>query len=557
MIQTALTESLRNGEFLATWRANAMSGVIVGIVALPLSMGLAIAVGLPPQHGLYTAIIGGMVIGILGGSPVNISGPTAAFVVILAPIVSTHGLSGLLVSGLLAGFILIGMGALKLGRFIQTVPYPVVIGFTAGIGTVIATFQLKDLFGLSPADTPSEYLPRLYHYLSALPTVQWQEALVGVSSLATIFLWKKVPLRIPGYLVAMVLGTGLALLFNSLATLPDVDTIATRFSYMIDGAIFPGIPPIAPGFALPWETEANSVSAVFSLFQSLFGTAFAIAILGALESLLCATVADGMTGRQHNPDAELIGQGVGNILVPFFGGIPATAAIARTALNVRSGGSTPLAAIVHAVFLLVAVLTLAPWLSHVPMAAMAAILIAVAWNMSEVHHVVHLLRTAPRADIAVFGVCYGLTVVVDMQVAVAAGMVLAAAMFMRRMSELTNTTLLNEHQAHPHLAKKEGVVVFDVDGPLFFGAAHKALKIVTVVDPRVKIVVLDLSGVPMIDTTGIVNLRSLAETLNQRNISLYLFGATESIKSKLVRFGITGKPYNVVITDNPSLIGQA
>ena len=555
MIQTAFLKSVRDGTLVASWRANVISGVTVGIVAVPLSMGLAIAVGLPPQHGLYTAIIGGLIIGLLGGSPVNISGPTAAFVVILAPIVSTHGLTGLLVSGLLAGLIMIGMGLLKLGRFIQTVPYPVIIGFTAGIGTVLATFQLKDLLGLSPAETPSEYIPRLYYYFLSFDTFQWQEAIVGISCLVTIFLWKKVPVRVPGYLVAMLLGTLLALLFNMADMLPDVETIASRFSYMVDEVRHAGIPPIAPSFALPWGAETHSIAEIFALSQSLFGAAFAIAILGALESLLCATVADGMTGRQHKPDVELIGQGLGNVVVPFFGGIPATAAIARTALNVRSGGSTPLAAIVHAVFLLIVVLTLAPWLSYVPMAAMAAILIAVAWNMSEIHHVIHLIRTAPHADIAVFGVCYGLTVAIDMQVAVAAGLVLAAAMFMRRMSELTNTTLLSEHPVHPHLINKPGVVVFDVDGPLFFGAAHKALKIATSVDTSIRIVVLDISGVPVIDTTGMVNLRSLAVNLEQRSIRLFLIGASERIKGKLVKFGLTDDPYRVVITDDASLIG--
>jgi SulP family sulfate permease len=555
MLNSSFIESIRTGEFLSTWRKNAVSGVVVGIVALPLSMGLAIAVGLPPQHGLYTAIVGGIIIALLGGSPVNISGPTAAFVVILAPIVSAHGISGLLISGMLAGFILIGMGALKLGRFIQAVPYPVVIGFTSGIGTVIATIQLKDLFGLSPAESASEYLPRLYSYLTALPTIQWQEALIGISTLATIFLWKKVPLRIPGYLVAMLLGTGLALLFNHTAALPDVATIASRFSYALDGTTFHGIPPIAPSFALPWATETGSWTEVLALFQIFFGAAFAIAILGALESLLCAVVADGMTGRQHDPDAELIGQGIGNVVVPFFGGIPATAAIARTALNVRSGGSTPLAAVVHSLFLIVTVLTLAPWLSHVPMAAMAAILVAVAWNMSEIQHVLHLLRSAPRDDIAVFGVCYGLTVVVDMQVAVAAGMVLAAAMFMRRMSALTSSTLLKEHKhVHPHLQNKEGIVVFDVDGPLFFGAAHKALSIISAVDPSIKNVVLDVSGVPAMDTTGMVNIRSLAESLKSRGVTLYLYGAPERIKNKLQRFGLGSEPYNVVITDDLSVI---
>ena len=552
MLNTALFESIRNGELFSTWRKNAISGIVVGIVALPLSMGLAIAVGLPPQHGLYTAIIGGLVIALLGGSPVNISGPTAAFVVILAPIVSSHGLRGLLLSGLLAGLILIAMGVLKLGRFIQTVPYPIVIGFTAGIGTVIATLQIKDLIGLSPAESPSAYLPRVYHDLRALPTLQWQEALIGLSTLAVIFLWKKVPLRIPGYLVAMLLGTGLALVFNQSAALPDVDTIATRFSYTLDGKTFSGIPPIAPRFSLPWGTETTSLAELFSLSQTLFSAAFAIAILGGLESLLCAVVADGMTGRQHNPDAELIGQGIGNVVVPFFGGIPATAAIARTALNVRSGGTTPLSAVVHSLFLLVTMLTLAPWLSHVPMAAMAAILIAVAWNMSEVHHVAHLLRSAPGPDIAVFGVCYGLTVLVDMQVAVAAGMVLAAAMFMRRMSELTNSTMLEEHRAHAIFPQKEGVVVFAVSGPLFFGAAHKALKIASSVDRDIRKVILDLSDVPAIDTTGMVNLRSLANSLRERGVDLCLINASDRIRVKLERFGLGAEPYNIKITNDLS-----
>lgn len=532
-----------------------MSGVIVGIVALPLSMGLSIAVGLPPQHGLYTAIVGGLVIALLGGSPVNISGPTAAFVVILAPIVSSHGLSGLLISGLTAGLILIGMGALKLGRFIQTIPYPVVLGFTAGIGTVIATLQLKDLLGLAPATPAPGFLSHAYHYLRALSSFRWQEALVGLSTLATVFLWKRVRLRLPGYLVAMLVGTGIALAFNHTPGLPDVDTIATRFSYQDGSHTFSGIPPVAPRFALPWAAEAHSLVEALALFHSLFGAAFAIAMLGALESLLCAVVADGMTGRQHDPDAELIGQGVGNMVVPLFGGIPATAAIARTALNVRSGGSTPVAAVVHSLFLLAAVVTLAPWLSHVPMAAMAAILIAVAWNMAELHHVAHLVRTAPRPDVAVFGTCFGLTVAVDMQVAVTAGMVLAAAMFMRRMSELTSSTLIKEHQTHPELAGKKGVVVFDVDGPLFFGAAHKALKIVSAVDPGLRDVVLDLSGVPAIDTTGMVNIRYLASSLKQRGIKLYIYSAPDRIKTKLERFGLSGEPSNVVITDDLTVVG--
>ena len=559
MIGTSLIESVRSGELSRSWRTNAIAGIVVGIVALPLSMGLSIAVGLPPQHGLYTAIVGGIVIALLGGSPVNISGPTAAFVVILAPIVNDYGYGGLLVSGLLSGVILIGMGALKLGRFIQTVPYPVVIGFTAGIGTVIASLQLKDLLGLVPAEASSHFLERVTNYVMALHTLQWQEAVVGISTLAIVFFWKNVPIRIPGYFIALLWGTALAAMFNQVSILPDVETIASRFSYSIGEIIGRGIPPIAPTFELPWtqiEHGGTSVEISFSLVRTFFSAAFAIAILGALESLLCAVVADGMTGKQHNPNSELIGQGVGNIVVPFFGGIPATAAIARTALNVRSGGSTPVAAVVHSLFLLAAILTLAPWLSHVPMAAMAAILVAVAWNMSEVHHVLHLVKTAPRADVSVFLVCYGLTVAIDMEVAVAAGMVMAAALFIRRMSELTNSTLLTDQHAHPHphLAEKDGVVVFDVDGPLFFGAAHKALNIITSIDPSVRCVVLDVSGVPAIDTTGMVNIRSLGNSLQQRGIRLWLLNPQDRIRAKLDRFGLGKEAGNIMITDDASVI---
>jgi len=559
VIGKALTESWHSGQLGHTWKPNLLAGVTVGLVALPLCMALAIAVGLPPQHGIYTAIVGGFIIALLGGSPVNISGPTAAFVVILAPIVQQYGPGGLLIAGFIAGLILVAMGLLKVGGAIQMVPYPVVIGFTAGIGTVIATLQIKDLFGLTLANLEPDFFTRIAAYWSAHDSVQWTEAAVGFSTLAIIFLWKKVPLRIPAYLVALIWGTVLAAAFNHLPDVPDVQTIATRFSYAVGNVTGQGIPPVPPSFRLPWELagpDGTPIGINLALIQTLFGPAFAIAILGALESLLCAVVADGMTGKRHDPDSELIGQGVGNMLVPFFGGLPATAAIARTALNVRSGGSTPLSAVVHSLFLLIALLALAPLLSEIPMAAMAAILVGVAWNMSEVKHVVHLLRTAPRADVSVFLVCYGLTVAVDMQVAVAAGMVMAAAMFVRRMSELTNTSLVDEPDKHPHLSSKNGIVVYDVDGPLFFGAAHKALSIVASVDPSVRSIVLDISGVTMIDTTGMVNIRSLAESLKQRNTKLYLLMPPDRIKKKLQKFGLGNGTDLVTIADDPSMIVQ-
>ena len=309
-IGAALISSIRDGSLFGALGANVIAGLTVGVVALPLSMGLAIASGVPPQHGLYSAIIGGFVIALAGGSRFNISGPTAAFVVILLPIVQQYGLSGLLIAGILSGFILIGLGFFRVGRFIQAIPYPVVIGFTAGIGTVIAFLQVKDLFGLQPEPGGIHFMEKAWAYGAALPTLAWQEALVGLSTLALIFWWKRVPSRIPGYLVALVWGTVLALVFNAVDALPDLDTIASRFSYS-DGAVSgAGIPPFLPSFILPWQLpgpDGTPVEFSYEFAQAMFRAAFAIAILGALESLLCAVVADGMTGSQHNPDSELVG----------------------------------------------------------------------------------------------------------------------------------------------------------------------------------------------------------------------------------------------------------
>lgn len=541
MFASALLSSLRDGSLLGTYRRNIVAGLTVGVVALPLSMGLAIASGVPPQHGLYTAIVGGLIIALSGGSRVNISGPTAAFVVILLPVVQQYGLGGLLMSGLIAGAIMVGLGLLRLGRFIQAIPYPVVIGFTAGIGTVIAFLQVKDLFGITPDPGGAHFLEKAWGYALAMHTVQWQELLVGLSTLALVFLWKRVNSGIPGYLIALVWGTLFALVLNSVEAFPNVETIATRFSYVLGGTTGAGIPPIAPSWTLPWllpGADGQPVGISFDLVQTLFRAAFAIAFLGALESLLCAVVADGMTGQQHDPDGELIGQGVGNMVVPFFGGIPVTAAIARTALNVRTGGTTPLAAIVHSLFVLLAVLLMAQALSQIPMASMAAVLVAVAWNMSEPKHVIHLIRNAPGAEVAVFATCYALTVLVDMQVAVAAGMVLAAVMFIRRMSELSSTSLMQDHPAHAHGGQMPGVVLYDVNGPLFFGAAHKALKIISSVDRSVHSVVLDVADVSMMDTTAMVNLRSTADLLSSRNIRLYLLHTQAQIEEKMRRFGL-------------------
>ena len=479
MIAAALREAWREGSLGRTLPANIMAGVTVGIVALPLSMGLAIASGVPPQHGLYTAIVGGLLIALLGGSRVNISGPTAAFVVVLLPVVQQYGLAGLLLSGAMAGVIMMAFGLLRLGGLIQLIPYPVVVGFTSGIGVVIASLQLKDFLGLSPQGEAALFLDKLWQMLVALPTLRWQELLIGALTFSVLVLWRRVKTRIPSYLVALLIGTSLAAAFNAAENLPDVETIASRFSFERAGEVVPGIPAIAPHAVLPWHlpgADGQSLSVDLALVRELLGPAFAIALLGALESLLCALVADGMTGSHHNPDSELIGQGAGNIAVAFFGGIPATAAIARTATNVRSGATTPVAAITHSISVLLAMLLLAPWLSLIPMAAMAAVLLMVAWNMSEAHHALRIVRRAPRADVAVFFTCFGLTVLIDMQVAVGAGVVLASLLFMRRMIELTDSQQVSASTHMHDQHQVPGVVIYDVNGPLFFGGRPQGLE---------------------------------------------------------------------------------
>ncbi len=539
---SALRKSLKSKPSYPDVQANILAGLTVGVIALPLSMALAIASGVPPQHGLYTAIVAGIVIALTGGSKVNISGPTAAFVVVLLPIVQEFGLGGLLLSGFMAGLILVLMGVSKLGRLIEIVPYPVTVGFTAGIGVVIGTFQIKDFFGLNITSMDGHYIDKLSFIFHALPTVSFQETLIGGLTLATLLIWPRLRSKIPGHLVALFFGAITAWLLSQFIPDFSVATIGSRFHYEVNGIAGNGIPAILPTFEWPWNlsgADGKPIGLNFELVRLLLPSAITIAILGSLESLLCAVVADGMSGKKHNPNDELIGQGIGNMIVPLFGGLPATAAIARTAANIKAGGSLPLASVVHSLFILIAILALSPLLSYIPMASMAALLLMVAWNMSEARHFVRTVKIAPRDDVFVLILCFLLTVFFDMTVAVAVGMGLAAMLFIRRSISLAATTEIENN--HDTYNLPDNIAVYDINGPLFFGSAQKALKTISTVTPDIQVVILDMSEVTMLDMSAIVAMESIAKNLSNKNIGLIINNLQPRMILKLRRAGIRKK----------------
>jgi SulP family sulfate permease len=433
------------------------------------------------------------------------------------------------------------MGVGKMGRLIQYIPYPVTIGFTAGIAVVIATLQIKSFLGLNTGEMPTHFLEKLLVLLKSLPTTHWPDMLIGLITLSILIFWSRLKSRIPGHLVALLIGSVAALLFSMWSPSFSIATINSQFSFMLDGVQQHGIPQAPPLPLLPWnlpDAAGQPLGLSWQLIRELLPAAFTVAMLGAIESLLCAVVADGLTGAKHKPNTELIGQGLGNIVAPFFGGIPATAAIARTATNIRAGGRSPIAAIIHSLVILLTVISLAGLLGYVPMASLAALLLVVAWNMSEARHFVHILRVAPRCDIVVLLACFSLTVVFDMVIAVSAGLVLASILFIRRISMLTGTELMNVKE-HEHLSDlPEQVAVYDVNGALFFGAAEKAISALHHANSKVEIVVLDMSDVPMIDMTGIVALQSLLNNLRQQNIAVLIVNLKARMRDKLARAGI-------------------
>lgn len=524
-LEPKLYTVLREGYSLAQLGRDAVAGVVVGIVALPLAIAFGIASGVKPEQGLYTAILAGFLISALGGSRVQIGGPTGAFIVLVYQIVQQHGYEGLALATVMAGGLLVVMGFARLGSMIQFIPYPVTVGFTSGIALLIAASQGRDFFGLRMESVPAEFLAKLAAYAEHFAT--WNPWAVGIAagSLAIVQLWPRVTHRVPGPLVALVVAT----LVVQLASLP-VETIGSRFGGVPRGLPSPSIP------IFDWN-----------LVRELSSPAIAIALLAAIESLLSAVVADGMLGTRHRPNMELVAQGVANLASPLFGGIPATGAIARTATNIRSGGRTPVAGIVHALTLLAIVLFFADWAAWIPIPALAGILLVVAWNMSEWRHFVQLFRM-PRSDVLVLLTTFLLTVLVDLAVALQAGIVLAALLFMRRMAMLSQasyvTQMLSEDEdrddplAISRRSVPDGVEVFEVQGALFFGAATKFRESIDRVEATPRVLIVRMRHVIAIDASGLHELGLLCDQGARRGTRIVLSGVHAQPLIALERSGL-------------------
>ncbi|HMJ12760.1 MAG TPA: C4-dicarboxylic acid transporter DauA [Polyangiaceae bacterium] len=546
-IGSALRRAFAKGYGANELRADLMAGVVVGVVALPLSMALAIGVGVPPQHGLYTAVVAGAVVALLGGCKFQVTGPTAAFIVILAPIVSQYGLSGLLTAGFLAGILLLGMGLARLGKLIQFIPHPVTTGFTTGIATVIATLQIKDVLGLSLGPLPAHYSEKLAALWSARGSTNGAALAVAALTLALLLSIPRVVRRVPAPLIAITLVSVVCFLLQRAWPGFSVPTIGSRFQTTIDGVIVSGIPPLLPTPSLPWGSGFS-----IALVRELLPAAFAIAMLGAIESLLSAVIADGMTGTRHDPDAELVGLGIGNILAPIFGGIAATGALARTATNIRAGARSPLSAVTHSVVVLLSILVLAPLVAYVPMAALAALLLLVAWNMSDMHGFIGVVKVAPKSDVFVLLTCFALTVLFDMVIAVSVGVVLAAMLFMKRMAELTEgRTPLDNSGESPELALPSGVALYEINGPLFFGAAQKAMEAIhSASSDGYRVMILHLGKVPVIDGTGLVALDNAIAGLMRRKKQVVIAGPLPNPRSVFDKARLEHKHPGLVFSDS-------
>lgn len=512
----ALLEARRAGLLRPVhWARNVLAGLVVGVVALPLALAFAIASGVKPEYGLYTAIVASLAVSLFGGTRVQIAGPTGAFVVILSGITAQYGYAGLQVATLMAGGILLALGFARLGGVIKYIPYPVITGFTSGIALIIFVGQWKDFFGLQPAAAHSHFHEQLAALILAFPQLHWPTTLLASFTLLVLLLSPRFFKRLPAPLLAMVLATSLQAIFQ-------FDGIATI------GTTFGSIPQTLPGFSPPALSFAD--------VMKLVGPAFTIALLGAIESLLSAVVADGMAGTRHDPNQELIGQGLANVLAPVFGGFAATGAIARTATGIRNGANSPLTGIIHALTLILIIVLLAPLATNIPLCALAAILFVVAWNMSELPHFLGLLRTAPRADVWVLLITFLLTVFGDLVIAVNVGVILSSLLFMRRMAQSVDVTAQATYPDQSPLP--DNVLVYRIDGPIFFGAVEKLEATLPAIQERSTRLVLDLSPMPFIDASGLRILTELQRKCARRGGQLMLCGARRNVTIKLERAGL-------------------
>ena len=512
-----------------------IAGIIVGIIALPLAIAFGIASGVTPQQGLITAIVAGFLISFFGGSNFLIGGPTGAFIVIVAGIVGQYGMQGLIIATIMAGVFLVAMGLCKMGAIFKFIPYPIVVGFTSGIALTIFSTQMKDFFGL-PLDlqVPAGFIPQWICYFQNLGSINWLEFGMSLLCLVICFSWSRVTKKIPGSLIALIVGTLASVLLSKFAGI-DFATIGSKFPELANGLPMPK--PVAPTF--DYET-----------IKGLVSPAFTIAILCAIESLLAAMVADGATGKQHNSNTELIGQGIANIVTPLFGGIPATGALARTMASIKNGGKSPVTGLIHAIVLLLIYLFLMPYAIYIPLSCLAAILVQVAYNMSEWRSFKYLLR-GDKSDVAVLLITFFLTVIVDLTVAIEVGVLLAIVLFVRRVMQTSTVYAIDGHRLAAtendekitaedteYLDIPDGVDVYEINGPFFFGLASRMEELSSVKGRDTKVRIIRMRKVPFIDSTGINNLRNLCERTHKRGVTVILSGVTENVHQTLVKFGV-------------------
>ena len=536
VFQPKLFGLFKKGKYNAqTFTSDLIAGIIVGIIALPLAIAFGIASGVTPQQGLITAIVAGFLISFFGGSNFLIGGPTGAFIVIVAGIVGQYGMQGLIIATIMAGVFLVVMGVCKMGAIFKFIPYPIVVGFTSGIALTIFSTQMKDFFGL-PLDleVPAGFIPQGVCYFQNIGNIDLVELAMSLICLVICFSWSKVTRKVPGSLIALIAGTVISILLSKFAGI-ELATIGSKFPELANGLPMPK--PVAPEF--DYET-----------IKGLVSPAFTIAILCAIESLLAAMVADGATGKQHNSNTELIGQGIANIVTPLFGGIPATGALARTMASINNGGKTPVTGIIHAVVLLLIYLFLMSYAVYIPLSCLAAILVQVAYNMSEWKTFKYLLR-GDKSDVAVLLITFFLTVIVDLTVAIEVGVVLAIVLFVRRVMETSHINVLQDKtlpatedeekaamENTDRLDIPSGVEVYEIDGPFFFGLASRFEELEQMKKPGTKVRIIRMRRVPFIDSTGINNLRNLCERTHKRGVTVILSGVTEKVHQSLVKFGV-------------------